>query len=141
MPRRFSFKGYYKNWFFRSLKELSFALLCEKNGAKWRGAETEEFAVFYKDIYGKIHKHYPDFFVDDHIVVEVKPTKHQRGKLVQLKAEAMKKFCESKGYTYQMVSPRKVNIEELESLIQSGEVQILEEQETNIKQYINRRKK
>jgi len=39
------------------------------------------------------------------------------------------------------ISTAKKYIEELESLIQSGEVQILEEQESNIKNYINRRKK
>ena len=141
MPRRFSFKGWYKGWFFRSLKELSYALLCQKNGVVWRGAETEEFAVFYTDLYGKRHKHYPDFFVDNHIVVEVKPTKHQKGKLVQLKAKAMREFCETKGYTYMMVSPRKVTINELEELIATKQVAIIEEQQNEIQRYIKQRKK
>lgn len=140
MPRRFSFKGYYKGWFFRSLKELSYALLCEKNGLTWRGAETAEFTVEYIDLYGKKRKHYPDFFVDEHIVVEVKPRRHQKGKLVQLKAEAMKAFCASKGYTYMMVSPRKVNKEELEQLIKNNKITFTDECDSKIGTYLKRRR-
>lgn len=139
-PRRFSFKGWYKGWFFRSLKELSYVLLCEKNGLKWRTAETDEFAVYYTDLYGRKKKHWADLFVDEHIIVEVKPSKHQKGKLVQLKAQAMKKFCDEKGYTYMMVSPRKVAKAELETLIKKGMITFTEESEEKITQYLKRRK-
>lgn len=140
MPRRFSFKGYYKEWYFRSLKELSFVLTCEKNGLKWQGAEKEEFAVWYTDLYGKRRKHYPDLFVDDHIIVEVKPTKHQKGKLVQLKAKAMKEFCDTKGYDYQIVSPRKVLKKDLEDLIARNLITFTDDCSSKISGYLNRRK-
>ena len=140
MPRRFSFKGWYRDWFFRSLKELSYALTCEKNNLTWVGAETEDFAVYYLDLYGKRHKHYPDFFVDNHIVVEVKPTKHQKGKLVQLKAKAMKEFCDSKGYTYMMVSPRKVAKSDLEDLIKKKLIKFTDDCKDQIQNYLERRR-
>lgn len=140
MPRRFSFKGWYCGWFFRSLKELSYALLCEKNNLSWKGAETDEFSVWYTDLYGKKRKHYPDFFVDNHIVVEVKPTKHQKGKLVQLKAKAMREFCEAKGYSYMMVSPRKVAKAELEELIKKEMITFTDECKSQINSYLKRRR-
>ena len=138
--KRFSFSGWYKGWFFRSLKELSYALLCEKNNVKWKGAETDEFSVFYTDLYGKRRKHYPDFFVDDHIVVEVKPKKHQKGKLVQLKATAMREFCATKGYTYMMVSPRKVSKAELTKLIEKNLVTFTDDCKGYIEGYLKRRR-
>ena len=139
-PRRFSFKGWYKGWFFRSLKELSYVLLCEKNGLKWRTAETDEFSVTYTDLYGKKKKHWADLFVDDHIIVEVKPIKHQKGKTVQLKAEAMKKFCEEKGYTYMMVAPRKVSKQDLQDLIKNDMIQFTDDCKDKVSQYLKRRK-
>jgi hypothetical protein len=140
MAKRFSFKGYYKGWFFRSLREVSYVLLCEKNGLTWKGAETDEFTVTYTDLYGRTRKHYPDFFVDGHIVVEVKPTRHQKGKLVQLKATAMKEFCKTKGYTYMMVSPRRIQKAELEELIKNNEITFTDECSNKISQYLKRRK-
>ena len=140
MPRRFSFKGWIGDWFFRSLKEVSFYISCKENGLTCRTAETEEFAVWYTDIYGRRRKHYPDFFVNEHIVVEVKPRSHQKGKTVQLKAKAMKEFCDSKGYLYQMVSPRKVSKEALEKLIKNKEIIFTDDCKDKIEQYLKRRK-
>jgi hypothetical protein len=137
--KRFSFKGYYKSWFFRSLKELSYVLLCEDNGLKWQTAEVEELAVWYEDIYGHRRKHYADFLVDGHIIVEVKPAKHQKGKLVQLKAKAMKAFCQQKGFEYMMVSPRKVNPERLSQLITNGLVIFTEDCKDKILSYLENR--
>lgn len=145
MAQRFSFSGWYKNWFFRSLKELSFALLTEKNGSTWRTAETAEFTVEYVDPYGKTKKHYPDFFVDNKFVVEVKPRAHQKGKIVVAKAESMKKFCLAHGYIYQMISPRKIDKKELQTLIDAKQVIFTDDCKDKIDGYLKsswkRRKK
>jgi hypothetical protein len=114
-------------WFFRSLKELSYALHLNKCGIPWKSAEVAELTVEYVDLYGKTRKHYADFFVDGHIIVEVKPRRHQKGKLVQLKAEAMKAFCAKKGYVYNMVAPRRVNKAELKELYEKGLVTFTDE--------------
>lgn len=145
MAKRFSFKGWLslpnrEKFFFRSLKEISYVLLCEKNKISWISAEKEEFAVWYKDVYGKDRRYYPDFFVDGKIIVEIKPRKHQNGKLVQLKAEAMKEFCKKKGYTYMMVSPRRINKSELEELIDNKTIEFSDECKYKIQGYLSKRK-
>lgn len=144
-PRRFSFSGWYvdglKKFFFRSLKELSFVRLCEKNGQTWKSAETDEYAVWYTDLYGKRRKHYADFVVDTTTIVEVKPAKHQKGKLVQLKAEAMKEFCKTKGYTYQMISPRRISKSELEELIEKKLITFTDTCQPEIEKYLSRRRR
>jgi hypothetical protein len=121
---RFSFKGYYKNWFFRSLKELSYVLHLESVGSKWSSAEIPSLTVTYTDVYGKTKKHYADLLVDNRIIVEVKPRRYQNSKTVKLKSEAMKDFCAKNGYVYSMVSPRKINKQVLKSLYVSGAVTI-----------------
>ncbi len=136
MAIRFSFKGWYRGWFFRSLKELSYALHLDKSNIPWKTAEVPELTVKYIDIYGKEKKHYADFFVDGHIIVEVKPRKHQKGKTVQLKAAAMKEFCEKKGYTYNMVSPRRIVKKELEELIKDGKVTLTDDCKGKVEGYI-----
>ena len=104
------------------------------------GAETPEFTVTYRDLYGKERKHYPDFFVDGHIIVEVKPKKHQKGKLVQLKARAMREFCATRGYTYMMVSPRKINKTDLEELIEKKLIVFTDDCRDKIAGYLKRRR-
>jgi len=138
---RFSFKGYYKQWYFRSLKELSFALLCEKNHQTWESAEVPELSVTYIDVYGKVRTHWADFLVDKKTIVEIKPRAHQKGKTVQAKAEAMKQFCQEKGYRYMMVSPRKVSVLELKKLLESGEVILDKNCEKYVDNYIKNRSK
>ncbi len=140
MAARFSFQGWYKGWFFRSFKELSFVLLTEKNGSVWRTAEVNELAVYYTDPWGRTKKHYADILVDESTMFEIKPKKHQRGKIVKLKAEAMKKFCETKGYTYQMVSPRKISKEELETLLEEKKIVLTDSCKDKVKTYLTRRK-
>ena len=111
-------------------------LTCEKNGQKWEGAETPRFTVTYTDLYGRQRHHYPDLFVDNHIVVEVKPAKHQRGKLVQLKAKAMTEFCNKHNYVYMMVSPRRIPKDKLKELFLSGSIKILDEYIPAFKRYL-----
>lgn len=139
MPRRFSFKGYYKGWFFRSLKELSFVLLCEENGQKWQSAETEELSVTYTDVYGKKRKHFADLLVDKHIIVEIKPKAYQKSKTVKLKSQAMQQFCNKNGYHYMVVSPKIVPIAKLKELVDKNEILISEELQTKFSKYIKNR--
>lgn len=138
---RFSFTGSYKKWRFRSFKELSFALLCEKNHQTWESAEVPELSVRYIDPYGKERSHWADFLVDKKTIVEIKPRAHQKGKIVQAKAEAMKQFCQERGYRYMMISPRKVSVLELKKLIESGDVVLDESCAKYVNNYIKNRSK
>ena len=137
----FSFRGWYKGWYFRSLKELSLAVKWDEEGVKWTTAETDKYSVFYTDLYGKRKKHYADFFVDDHIIVECKPRKKHNQKTVQLKATAMKQFCDANGYEYQMLSPRRMDKRKLKKLIDAGIVVIEEHLRLKFEAYMNRKKK
>lgn len=67
--------GWYKGWFFRSLRELSYVIMIlEKNGSDWRSAESKELRMKYV-IDGISRTYFADFLVDGSILVEVKPKK------------------------------------------------------------------
>lgn len=113
--------GWYKNWYFRSLRELSYIVnYVEKNKLDWVSAECKKFAIPYKDWDGTDRNYFPDFFVDNKILVEVKPNKLKKAVTNSLKRKAAEKFCKKNKYKYEEVDPRKFNSEEIINLYNSG---------------------
>ena len=51
--------GWYKNYFFKSLKELSFILTLEKENIKYESAEVKKFKIEYINWEGKKRNYYP----------------------------------------------------------------------------------
>lgn len=92
--------GWYKNWFFRSLRELSYVLIMETNGDKWISAEKNEFKISYKDWEGKVRSYFPDFLVNDSLLVEIKPVKLHNTPLILAKKESAEIFVKNLGLQY-----------------------------------------
>lgn len=65
--------GWYKNFYFRSLLELSFLIDMSDKGIDVQTAETTKFKIPYK-ISGVIKNYFPDFYLPtENIIIEVKP--------------------------------------------------------------------
>jgi hypothetical protein len=112
--------GWYKNWFFRSLLELSYLVnVIEKNGRNWRSAETKDLEIRYVGWKGSEMTYRADFFVDEKYLIEVKPKKLQSSRLVQLKAKAAEEFCSSHGFEYKIEEPIMLTVEEVKRLRQN----------------------
>lgn len=92
--------GWYKEWFFRSLRELSYVLTMETNGDKWISAEGQEFRITYQDWENKTRSYFPDFLVNDSLIVEVKPTNLHNTPLIVAKKKAAEIFCKNRGLQY-----------------------------------------
>ena len=89
--------GKYKNYWFRSSLELFYLLYFDKNHICFESAETKEYKVTY--ILDGITKTYsPDFYlVDDDIIVEIKPYKRIKEKIIKLKMDVLReKFGETR---------------------------------------------
>jgi hypothetical protein len=138
--RRFSIHCKYKGIHLRSLKELAFAYQLDQDKRKWESGEQDKYAVTYTDVYGKVRKYYPDFFVDNFLIIEIKPTCYQKSKTVKLKAEAMRKFCDLNRYQYNIVSPRKIDKKILVDLIEKGLVTFDPYYQKFIDNYLNKKK-
>ena len=65
--------GWFNGYFFRSLLELSFMILFEKEGIKFKTGEKFKDKIPYNDN-GKIKNYFPDFILEDGRIIEIKPT-------------------------------------------------------------------
>jgi len=109
--------GWYKGWFFRSLKELSYMInVIEKNNSQWRTAETKDLRMSYIDYKGDNRTYTADFLVDEKELVEVKPEKLKSSVTVRAKAKAARKFCKKQGLIYKIVDVIKLTKAEIKEL-------------------------
>ena len=109
--------GWYKGWFFRSLKELSYMInVIEKNSSKWRTAETKDLRIPYIDYKGDDRTYTADFLVDEKELIEVKPDKLKSSITVRAKAKAARKFCKKQGLIYKIVDAIKLTRKEVKEL-------------------------
>lgn len=68
--------GWYKNWYFRSLRELSYMIrVIERKKYEWESAETKKFSITYKNLDGAERTYRADFFINKDTLVEIKPKK------------------------------------------------------------------
>ena len=113
--------GWYKGWYFRSLRELSYVINhLEKKSLKWESAEKKKFSIAYKDWDGTDKTYRPDFFVENKQLIEIKPERLRRTITVKLKQKAAEVFCKKSGYKYIIIEPVMLKDEEIKKLYQDG---------------------
>jgi len=71
--------GWYKEYYFRSLLELSYLVYLIDNDIKFEHAENKKYAVKYLNFKGEARNYFPDFYIfETEEIVEIKP-KHLIG--------------------------------------------------------------
>ncbi|MCD6436496.1 MAG: hypothetical protein J7L15_08995, partial [Clostridiales bacterium] len=89
--------GWYKGWFFRSLKELSYVIKeIESKNKKWRTAETKDLIIKYIDYKNDERTYRADFLVEEKYLIEVKPSNFESALTTRLNPHAALKFCQKK---------------------------------------------
>src|SRR5690606_1391982 len=83
--------GWYKEFYFRSLHELKFILVCERFKLKIRSSEN--LRIGYKSYNGNNRTYSPDFIVNELFLTEIKPKRLQSTPLNKLKFDAAIKYC------------------------------------------------
>jgi hypothetical protein len=112
-------KGWYKGWFFRSLKELSYVVnVLETNGDLWESAEF--IKIPYINWQGTQRTYRPDFLVNGKLLVETKPTRLKSSIVVREKQKAAEKWCKAKGWDYILVDPPIITHEKIKKLHDDG---------------------
>ena len=116
--------GWYKNWYFRSLRELSYMInVIEKKNYKWQTAESKDLYIPYTDYDGHNRLYRADFFVNDKLLIEIKPEKLMMCPNNQIKKKAAIRFCKKHGYEYRMIDIKIIDRQELMDLYQNKIVQ------------------
>ncbi len=111
--------GWYKDWFFRSLLELSYMInVIEKNGWIWESAESKKYKIPYMVDDGE-RNYFCDFLINNNQLTEIKPKNLRNSKLVVIKEEAATKWCEEHNLLYKIVCDdefNKLTFEEIKNL-------------------------
>jgi len=129
--------GWYKGWFFRSLKELSYMInIIEAKKLKWRTAETNDLAIKYINYDGSERTYRADFLVEEKELVEVKPVKLFNTPNNILKKLAAIKFCKKNGYNYKIVDVRLLDIKKMKSFYDQGKIKFTKKYEEKYKKFI-----
>jgi hypothetical protein len=102
--------GWYKNWYFRSLRELSFMInYIERFNLKWQTLENKKYAIPYINYEGTKRNYFPDFLINNKYIIEVKPKKLWNSIDVKNKKDAAEKFCEKNNLIYKLIDPFQIS--------------------------------
>lgn len=71
----------------------------------------------------------PDFVVDQNRLIECKPKKLWNTPTVQSKVKAAEKYCLDRDYTFEMVEPIRLSIENIHELWKEGQIKFVERTE------------
>ena len=120
--------GWYKGWYFRSLRELSYMVnVIEKEGHEWRSLDnTPDFRIKYLDKDGHERSYCPDFLIDNKIVVEIKPEKLQQLDLVVRKQNAAIIYCKMRNLVHIITDVEIMDFSIIEKMIENEEIKLTE---------------
>lgn len=122
--------GWYNNWFFRSLRELSYMInVIERTGLQWQTADTKDLRIPYVDYKGSDRTYSADFLIDERILVEIKPQKLHVSPTVMAKKKAAELFCQAKGLYYNIVDVEPLSDQEIKKLHDCGKLKFTERYE------------
>lgn len=112
-------KGWYKNIFFRSLRELSCMIYFEKNKIKWESAE--KIKIEYADYLGQTRNYHPDFLLKNKII-ECKPKRLWKTPLIMAKTKAAVKYVKKIGLVYKLFDPNILSIKIINKLVDKEKI-------------------
>ena len=117
--------GWYRDTYFRSIRELSYIVKVLENQHTWISAERKDMAIKYVNFLGRERNYFADFLVDDCVLVEVKPKRLHNSQAVMVKADAARKFCTQMGWTYKLTDVIPLNTGEIYQMFLSGLIRFL----------------
>jgi hypothetical protein len=125
--------GWYNEWYFRSLRELSYMVnVIEKEKLTWR-CPDKDFKISYQDYTGATKTYFPDFIINETRIVEIKPKKLHDTPKVLAKKLAAEAFCLSKAMTYEIIDPPILDEERIKNMYLNGQVKFLNRYEEKFK--------
>jgi hypothetical protein len=99
-----SWQGWYKETYFRSLKELSYILTLEESKIEWISGELKEYMMPYLDWDGRPKTYRADFIIPStKTMIEIKPKNLWETPMVKKKREIGKNWCAKNGMTYVLI--------------------------------------
>lgn len=130
--------GWYKGWYFRSLRELTYMVkVIERFNLKWVSGESNQHKIEYIDYKGDNRNYFPDFIIDGKYIIECKPKKLWNSDNVVRKTEAALKYCELNGLVYKKRDIGVLSNLEIKYLYENGDIKFLDRYEERYKKDYN----
>jgi len=115
--------GWYKGWFFRSLLELSYMVnVIDRFNLEWTPAECKKYRIEYISYDGNSRTYCADFIIADKYMVECKPKKLWKSKIVKLKKEAALVFCKHHNLIYKIVDVTRLDYIDIKTLYENNDI-------------------
>jgi hypothetical protein len=122
--------GWYKGWYFRSLRELTYMVkVIERFNLKWDSGESNQHKIEYIDYKGANRNYFPDFILEGKYVIECKPKKLWNSDNVVRKTEAALKYCEINGLVYKKRDIGVLSNLEIKYLYENSDIKFLDRYE------------
>ena len=129
--------GWYKEWYFRSLRELSYMInVINKNSLDWKPGEGS-VRIKYTFFDGTERNYSPDFIIGNKMI-EIKPKKLQATPLVQLKAKAASEYCLNNQMEFELIDPQILTDDEIFELYSKKEIKFLDRYEKKFLERYNK---
>lgn len=133
-------KGWYKNWFFRSLRELSYMInVIEKQKLFWENGEQNKYKVIYTDWDGVSRKYFPDFVINNNVIIEIKPKKLWESPKILAKKLAAEQHYKKLNFEYKIIDPEFLTKEQLVYLYNNKLIKFLSKYEQKFIQYVTKK--
>lgn len=130
--------GWYKGWFFRSIKELTYMIkVIERFRLKWEDGENKKFSIDYVDYKGNKRTYRPDFIINNKYMVEIKPKNLWNSDMVTRKKISAQKFCKTNGLIYKLVDITPLNYDEIFKRYLKKEIQFIDRYEEKYRRMCN----
>lgn len=127
--------GWYKGWFFRSIKELTYMIkIIERFDLNWDTAENKNYKIEYHDYKNQKRNYFPDFIINKKYLVEIKPKNLLKSDSVKRKKDAALNFCSNHGLIYKISTIKNLSSDELMNLYVDKKIKFTERYEKKFKE-------
>lgn len=113
-------KGWYKDIYFRSLRELMILIQLIDNNTPYISLEGKEYGVKYVDYAGVNRTYFGDYLINNEWI-EIKPIRLQNSVQNTAKQKAAEEVCKQRGWTFKYIDPI-INSELIKIKYLSGDI-------------------
>jgi len=133
--------GWFEDFYFRSLKELKFLLICKRFNIAIKSAEKETFRINYTDWKGTKRTSIPDYIVEDKYIIEIKPKHLQKSFDNKAKFIEFEKLAKSKGMKFKVIDSGRMDLDIFLELYDSRKIQLIDKYKDKLNEYIKTKNK
>lgn len=127
--------GWYNNWYFRSLKELSYMInVIERFNLNWESAEQQQYKIKYKNHKKQYRNYFADFIISKKYLVEIKPKNLWNSENVLNKKDAAIKFCNKNNLIYKIRDIKPISNNKIKKLYESNTIKFIDRYEKRYKE-------